>query len=109
MTIGERIKQYRIDKGWSQAELARRMGYTDRSTICLVEKGKSDLTTSSIVKYANVFGVTPTEIMGWGKPVSDEDLAEIEYVYQDDGLRKMLMEFVAKLKAIKDSKDSLPT
>lgn len=107
MTIGNRIKQFRIEKGWSQAELAKKMGYTDRSTICLVEKGKSDLTASSIMKYADVFGVTPSEIMGWGKPVSDDDLSEIEEIYQYDNLREMLMNFVRKLKAIKDAEESL--
>lgn len=107
MTVGERIRQYRLEKGWSQAELARRMGYTDRSTICLVEKGRSDLTTTSIQKYAAVFGVTASEIMGWGKPVSDEDLTKIEEIYQEDQLRVMLMDFVKKLKEIKDAKESV--
>lgn len=108
MTIGERIRQFRLERGWSQLELAKKMGYTTKSTICLVEKGISDLTTSSIKKYADIFGVTPSEIMGWGKPVSDEDLAKIEEVYQDDQLREMLMEFVRKLKGIMDTKNSLP-
>lgn len=107
MTIGERIKQLRLDRGWSQAELAKKMGYTDKSTICLVEKGKSDLFLSSVAKYADVFGVTPSEIMGWGKPVSDDDLAEIEEIYQYDKLREMLMAYVRKLKALKDAEDAL--
>lgn len=40
MTIGERIALKRIEKGWSQAELAKRMGYSDRSAIAMVETGR---------------------------------------------------------------------
>lgn len=38
MTIGERIAKRRLELGYSQTELARRMGLTNRSTICKVEK-----------------------------------------------------------------------
>ena len=41
--------------------------------------------------------------MGWGKPVSDEDLEEIEQIYQYDDLRELLMNYVRKQKALKDA------
>ena len=107
MTIGERIRFMRIEKGWTQDELAKKMGYTNRSTIWCIETGRNDVTSSTVVKFAEVFGVTPSEIMGWGKPVSDEDLTKIEEIYQDDQLRVMLMDFVKKLKEIKDAKESV--
>lgn len=107
MTVGQRIKAYREARGWSQGELAKRMGYTSRSTICYIESGKTELYTSGIMKFADIFGVSPSEIMGWGKPVSDEDLAEIEEIYQVDKLREMLMTYVRKLKALKDAEDAL--
>lgn len=106
MTIGDRIKQYRLERGWSQEELAKKMGYTNKSTICLVEKGRSDLTTSSIIKYADVFGVAPSEIMGWGKPLTDEEYTEIEEVCADEGMKVRLMAYVRKLKEIKDAENA---
>ena len=48
----------------SQDELARRTGYTDRSSIAKIEAGKIDLTESKIILFANVFGVSPSYIMG---------------------------------------------
>lgn len=107
MTIGQRIRNYREERGWSQTELAKKMGYTSRSTICCIESGRNDVTTTTIIKFADIFGVTPSEVMGWGKPVSDEDLAEIEEIYQVDKLREMLMTYVRKLKALKDAEDAL--
>lgn len=107
MTIGERIRKLRMDRGWTLDELAKKMGYTSRSTIWAIETGKNDMVSSTVVKFAEVFGVTTSEIMGWGKPVSDDDLAEIEEIYQYDKLREMLMAYVRKLKALKDAEEAL--
>lgn len=107
MTIGERIRFMRIEKGWTQDELAKKMGYTNRSTIWCIETGRNDVTSSTVVKFAEVFGVSPSEIMGWGKPLADEEYAAIEDVCQDEGLKRMLMDFVKKLKEIKDAKESV--
>lgn len=107
MTIGERIRFMRIEKGWTQDELAKKMGYTNRSTIWCIETGRNDVTSSTVVKFAEVFGVTPSEIMGWGKPLADEEYAAIEDVCQDEDLKRMLMDFVKKLKEIKDAKESV--
>lgn len=40
MTIYERIRQLRIDNNMSQDDLARAMGYKDRSMITKIESGK---------------------------------------------------------------------
>lgn len=44
MGIGNRIKQRREYLGLSQEELARRLGYTSRSTVNKIEKGINDIT-----------------------------------------------------------------
>ena len=61
----ENIKQLRKENGWSQDELARKLGYTDRSTIAKIEAGQVDLAESKIMAFAKVFGVKPTDLMGW--------------------------------------------
>lgn len=107
MTVGERIRQKRIEKGWTQDDLRKRMGYTSRATIHYIESGRNDLTASKLKMIADVLGTTPSELLGVKDRLAEEELSAIEYVCQDEDLKKMLMEFVAKLKGIKDAKESL--
>lgn len=65
--IYENIKNLRKNKGWSQTELAKRAGYTDRTSIAKIENGSVDLPQSRIAKFAEVFGVTESELMGLDK------------------------------------------
>ena len=65
MTIGQRIKQRRLELGLTQTELAERMGYTSRTSICTVEKDKEDLTTTRVKKFAEALETTPSYLMGW--------------------------------------------
>lgn len=64
MTMYERIKQLRIEKGLSQQELANLTGYQDRSSIAKIESGVVDLPQSKILLFANVLGVSPAALMG---------------------------------------------
>lgn len=61
----ENIKKRRIELGMTQEELAKRTGYTDRSSIAKIESGKVDLTRSKIILFADVLGVSPSDLMGW--------------------------------------------
>lgn len=65
MTIGERIKMARIKKGYSQADVAKLLGYKSRSSINKIEVGGRDIPRSSVVKFAELLGVTPAYIMGY--------------------------------------------
>lgn len=65
MTIGERIKQRRIELGLSQEELAKRLGNKSRASVCTVEKDKEDMTTDRVRKYAEALECTPAYLMGW--------------------------------------------
>lgn len=75
MTIGERIKQRRIELGLSQEELAKRLGNKSRASVCTVEKDKEDMTTDRVRKYAQALECTPSYLMGWEdkKPESTND------------------------------------
>lgn len=59
------IKRLREEKGMSQVELARRTGYTDRSSIAKIESGKVDLYQSKVELFAKALGTTPRALMGW--------------------------------------------
>ena len=62
--IGLRINNKRKELGWSQDELASRMGLKSKSTICKIERGEDNLTADSVQKYADALGVTQAYLMG---------------------------------------------
>ena len=74
MTIGDRIRIRRTELGLTQSELAHRLGYTSRTSVCTIEKNKEDLTTTRVKKFADALETTPAYLMGWeeesNKPVS---------------------------------------
>lgn len=62
----ENIKRLRLERKMSQSELAKRTGYTDRTSIAKIERGSVDLPQSRIEKFAAVLGVSEAELMGYG-------------------------------------------
>lgn len=62
--IGQRIKQVREALGMTQAELARRMGYSARSTINRIENGSQAFPMKKLDKFAQVLDVTPAYLIG---------------------------------------------
>ena len=64
MTIGERIKQKRIELGMSQEELAKEMGYKTRNAIYQFEQ-KDNMKLSLVEKFAKALHTTPAYLMGW--------------------------------------------
>ena len=48
----------------SQDELAKRMGYKDRSMITKIESGKVDISQKKILSFARVLNTTPSYLMG---------------------------------------------
>lgn len=65
MTVNlyENIKILRLANKWSQTELASLVGYADKSMISKIEKGVVDLPLSQIQKFAEVFHVSPVELL----------------------------------------------
>lgn len=64
-TIYERIRRLRQENNMSQDELAKKTGYTSRSTINKIEAGKIDISRTKIKFFADALGVTPAYLMGW--------------------------------------------
>lgn len=73
MNIGERIKIKRMEKGWSQRDLAAKMGYSNHSTIGKIETGKVDIPQSRIVQFAEVLNTSVAELMGWEEVKKNND------------------------------------
>ena len=99
LKLYENIKRYRMEAKLSQAELARRTGYTDRSSIAKIEKGLVDLSQSKIKQFAEVLGVTPGHLMGWDETPA-EDLQDMGALAAEVIMDPDAMEMVKKYLAM---------
>lgn len=94
LQLYENIKTRRKAAKMTQEELARRTGYTDRSSIARIEKGEIDLPQSKIVQFAEALGTTPGHLMGW--EAEPEDLGAIAaQVLVDPGLLRLVQNYLA--------------
>ena len=59
------IRALREARGWTQDDLAAKMGYKDRSMIAKIEAGKVDITVSKVELFADLFGIAPVDLIGW--------------------------------------------
>ena len=86
MTIGERIKQRRLELGLTQTELAHRMGITSKTTICKAETTNFNPTTDRVREFAKALECTPGFLMGW----EDAPLEESKPEPGDDKIAKAI-------------------
>ena len=73
MGIGKKIRQRRMELGWSQRDLAKKMGY-NHSTITRIEQGKVDVYQNKIVQFSQVMGVPVAYLMGWEEEQKKNDI-----------------------------------
>lgn len=72
MTIGERIKQRRLELGLSVDEVAEKLG-KNRATIYRYESNEiENLPVGTLEPLAKILETTPAKLMGW----EDEELEE---------------------------------
>ncbi len=57
MTTGQVIAKRRIELGWTQDELAKRMGYTSKTSISKIEADVVDLPQKKIKMFSEVLGL----------------------------------------------------
>ncbi|MDE1466982.1 helix-turn-helix transcriptional regulator [Aurantiacibacter sp. D1-12] len=71
--MNNRVKQFREGQGWSQGELAKRLGVS-RQTINAVETDKYDPSLPLALRMAKLFGVAVPDIFidDW-EPENDRD------------------------------------
>lgn len=72
--IGTRIKNKRIEKGLTQEELAKKMGYKNKSTINKIENGINDVSQKNIYKFAEVLNTSIAYLMGWEEEKNETDI-----------------------------------
>lgn len=77
--LGKRFKELRLAKGWSQTTCARRLGYSNKTSVSKIELGQQGIKRSQIAKFAEVLNTTPEYLMGW----KEEDTTQ-EASYKTD-------------------------
>ena len=82
MHIGEKIRERRIQLGWSQRDLAEKMGYKNHSIVARTEAGKVDLPQSRVDQFAKVLGVSHAYLLG----LVSEDVSK-----QNDRLAQLIL------------------
>ena len=73
-TLGQRIRNRRLELDMTQDELSKKMGYKNKSTIGKIESDVNDITSSKIVEFAHALDTTVAYLMGWEE---EERLAKI--------------------------------
>lgn len=82
-TIGQRIKKRRTDLDMTQEELAKRLGYSHKSSIGKIENGNNDITQSKVVEFAHALDTTVAYLMGWDEEEDQLLQVAIDKVYLD--------------------------
>lgn len=91
MDIYDRIRFLREQRGMSQDELAKKIGYKDRTAVSRIECGQRQVKQSMIVKLAEALQTTPAYLMGWEEEetISAEDRALLAaYHRSGDGIQE---------------------
>lgn len=73
--LGMRITLLRAEKGWSQAELARRIGVS-ASAVSMYEQGRREPSLGLLVRLAREFGVTTDYLLMGENPHSNPTEAQ---------------------------------
>lgn len=95
MNTGEIVRIMREKRGYSQLELAKLVGYKDRSSIAKIETGQADLPVSKILALSKVLGVSPVCLIEM-----TDDIVETKNesaTLPDDELTKSIYELLGQL------------
>lgn len=88
MSIGTRIKEKRLELGFTQEELANKLGYKSKSTINKIEMDINDIPQSKVVAFANALNTTIAYLMGWeDDQSSDNDYSDVKNLIHPSAYR----------------------
>jgi len=82
MSIGDRVKLLREQKGMTQEDLATKLGYKSKSSVTHIERGR-DIPRSMVVKLADILDTTPAYLMGWEDEPEKDELSELMEQYDN--------------------------
>lgn len=89
VTIGDRIRELRLARKWTQNELGDKLGL-DRTTISKWERhGGSEPDTDTIKKLADIFEVTSDYLLGRTDDRNSRELPETVAPYLPEGFDEL--------------------
>ena len=63
LVLYQNIKKRREELGMSQSELAKRLGYYDKSVISNIEHGRVDLPVSKVPEFSKALNIHPLKLL----------------------------------------------
>lgn len=91
--VYDRIRQLRIANGLTLEELARAVGYSDKSMMGHIEHGKVDLPLTKVAAIAQALHTTPKELLFPASPpekLNEKAAAAITVAVKLDGMDEAL-------------------
>ena len=99
MSMAEKIRSLRIEKGMTQEDLGRELG-VQKSAIAKYESGRvENIKRSTILKMANIFDVDPAWLMDVTSSTENDILDEIDVAFLGD-YKELTEENKATLRAM---------
>lgn len=89
MTFGQRVAKIRKEKKMTQDELAKKIGYTSRSTISKIERDERDVPRPTVAVIAEALGVNPSALMGWEDEKTSTDTSNINYMIPNKNIHQI--------------------
>lgn len=71
----EKLRQIRIQKGFTQEQISRKMGYRSKSSYCMLENGLTEMSIKKAKKICSILDIPLTVLL-----VEDEAEAEISCI-----------------------------
>lgn len=100
MNMSDRIKEKRLELGYTQEELAEKVGL-QKSAIAKYENGRvENIKRSMIQKLADTLNCSPAYLMGWEENLNEESEDIIVDIMSDN----RLLAYVKKIRTLSDSK-----
>ena len=92
--IGERLKELRKSKGWTQVQVAAKMGLTD-SVISFYERQERAPSPEVLIKFAELYDVSTDYLLGVEK-VNDQHLDVTGLSKREISILKEFIEILRK-------------
>lgn len=77
MDLADKVRIRRTELGLSQEELARRMGYSSRTSINKIENGRP-CSQKIIARLAKALDVSVSFLMGWDEEIEKDPVGMVE-------------------------------
>ena len=110
--FGINLKRLRTERGMSQEELAKKLGYKGRSAINKIETGVNDMPREMVIRCADALGVSPLDLFFYEQLPGVEDIhvkTNKELLKESlDFQMQMQKESMKSIKAVFDEAKTLP-